>query len=358
MNSDRLDRAFDVIGRAVDSGALPSAVMAVATGDQVVRCQAWSGPDARPVDTNSIYMLASISKAITATAVMTLVDDGQIVLSAPISEYVPEFAQSGKAAVTVWNLLTHTSGLVDEGIAWERWRRDRISGADILASVCAAGLDHEPGARFHYYTGAFWVLAEAITRTTGVPYYSYMQQRIFGPLGMTGTAFDPWAAGNGGRVVVPVGLTDDGVATGAELTRYFAQLRWPGVGLCSTIDDLITLGQTLLQNRVGNGSRLLSPAAIELMSRDHTTGIPDIDDRGHAMPAHYGLTWRKGTLDGLPTLPGSATVIEHDGAFGTWLWIDPDHDLVVAILTNRMGYNMYRQAGALAAVYSAMTDSR
>lgn len=355
VDSSRLDVAFDRIAQAVGTGVMPSAVMAVATGDRVVRCAAMPGTGGPPAGPDSIYMLASISKAITATAVMRMVDDGLIVLSAPVARYVPEFAAAGKAEVTVWHLLTHTSGLVDEGIGWRRWRRDRILGPDILASVCAADLDFEPGTRFHYYTGSFWVLAEAVTRLSGIAYPDYMRERIFRPLGMNDTAFDPWAAGHGDRVIVPAGMTDDGVATSSEVTRYFAGLAWPGVGLCSTVGDLIKLGQTLLKNRTGGGIRLLSPAAVELMSREHTTGINKIDEHGCSQPVRYGLTWRKGTFDGRATLPGSAHIIEHDGAFGTWLWIDPDYDLVFAILTNQWQQPFDGpQAAALAAVYSAL----
>lgn len=351
---DRLDVAFDVVARAVDAGSMPSAVMAVATSSEVVRCEAFGRDRVSGVAPDSVYMLASISKAITATAVMTLVDDGLLVLSAPIARYVPEFGAAGKEGVTAWHLLTHTSGLVDEGIPWQTWRRDGVTGRDILRSVCAASLDYEPGTRFHYYTGSFYVLAEAISRLTGIPYPQYFRERVFATAGMTNTCFNPWEEGLGKRVIAPIGLTDDGSATGEEVVRYFATLAWPGVGMFGTVHDLVALGQTLLHDRSSARYRLLSPAAIDLMSREQTTGLYRVEN-GHQTPVRYGLTWRKGTLDGRFSLPGSPDVIEHDGACGTWLWIDPAHDLVFAFLTNQSDYQIDgAQAGALAAVYSAL----
>lgn len=336
------------------SGELQTAVFAVATGTEVVRCEAFGRGPASEAGMDSLCLLASISKAITATAVMTLVDDGLLVLSAPVARYVPEFGSAGKDAVTVWHLLTHTSGLVDEGIPWQTWRRDRVTAEDIIRSICATSLDHEPGSRFHYYTGSFYILAEAITRLTGRPYPDYFRERVFTPAGMSDLCFNPWAEDQGSRVVPPLGLSDDGIATPAEVVRYFATLNWPGVAMFGTVHDLVSLGQTLLHDRRAAQPRLLSPAAIELMSREQTAGISRMEgDR--AVPVRYGLTWRKGTIDGRSSLPGSADVIEHDGATGTWLWIDPGWDLVFAFLTNHHGTSVDGvQARALGIVYSAL----
>lgn len=299
-------------------------------------------------------MLASTSKPITATALMTLVEDGKVVLSSPIARYVPEFDAPGKARVKVWHLLTHTSGLVHEWPDWETYRRDRVTAQDVLRAACSTHLSYEPGTRFHYYTDGFYILAEAISRLSGASYPDYMRGRVFEPLGMPDTCFDPWAEGKGERAVVPVGVTDDGATGAEEVMRYFTTMRHPGIGVWSTIIELVALGQALLNGGAGtNGHRLLSPATVELMSRDHTAGLYKTEE-DHRTPVHYGLTWRKGTLDGYPTLPGSPRVIEHDGAFGTWLWIDPEWDLVFALLTNQWQKEFHAQPAALAAVYSSL----
>lgn len=260
IDQARLQRAFTIVADAVRAGEMPTAVLGIATSSEVVRCEAFGRDQVPDVGVGSIYMLASISKAITATAVMSLVDDGLLVLSAPMARYVPEFGAAGKDGVTAWHLLTHTSGLVDEGIPWETWRRDGVSSRDILQSVCSAGLDHEPGTGFHYYTGSFYVLAEAISRLTGIPYPKYFRERVFAAAGMTETCFNPWEEEQGHRVIPPLGLTDDGSATAEEVIRYFATLAWPGVGMFGTVHDLLALGQTLLHDRTTGSYRLLSPA--------------------------------------------------------------------------------------------------
>src|SRR5690348_14640805 len=112
----QLDRAFAVVDEAVQSGALPCGVLAVATGREIVRCEAFTRPGGDQVTPDHIFLLASISKPIVATAIMQLVGEGRLALSDLVSWHIPEFAQPGKPPVTVWNLLTHTSGM--EEAAW------------------------------------------------------------------------------------------------------------------------------------------------------------------------------------------------------------------------------------------------
>jgi CubicO group peptidase (beta-lactamase class C family) len=337
----RLERAFAVVDAAVQAAEIPSGVLAVATGKEVVRVAAFSRPGGDQVSADHIFLLASISKPILATAVMQLVEDGLLFLAEPLTRYIPEFAQPGKAPVTAWHLLTHTSGL--EEMAWiDALGLARVPAFAYVQAACRSNLHFPPGTRFEYCTLSYSLLAELITRLTGVPYPDYLQARIFTPLGMADTSFDPGKA-NAARTA-PAHNTEDWL-------DYYKTLQVPGGGLWSTAADLVRFGQAFLNDGKHGDYHLLAPATIALMTRDHTDGLPELIE-GQAKPAHAGLGWRKPTLSG--PLPGSPATFSHAGATGTYLWIDPEWDLVVVFLTNQWDIATPVHFQAIQAVYGAL----
>lgn len=188
------------------------------------------------------------------------------------------------------------------------------------------------------------MLAELITRLSGVSYPEYLQMCVFGPLGMTDTAFDPGPSKQGREA--PVHNLFVNVET-------FKKGLHPGGGLWSTCADVVAFGQAYLnQGKLSQtgSTRILSPVTIELMTRDHVNGLVQINE-GRPTPAHYGLGWGKAVLGN--TLMGSARSFEHGGATGTLLWVDPDYDLVYVLLTNHWGIEGHIQHTALQAVYAA-----
>jgi CubicO group peptidase (beta-lactamase class C family) len=340
----RLDRAFAVVDAAVQAGDLPTGVLAVATRSKTVRLEAFSRPGGDTVGPDHIFLLASISKPILATAVLQLVEDGLLLLAEPLTRVIPEFAQPGKDVVTPWHLLTHTSGL--EEMAWiDALGIARVPAFAYIQAVCRSNLHFPPGTRFEYNTLSFSLLAEGITRLTGVPYPDYLQQRIFGPLGMAGTSFDPGPA-NAARTV-PAHNTGDWL-------DYYKTLQVAGGGLWSTAADLVRFGQAFLNGGRHGDYHLLAPATIALMTRDHTDGLLELVE-GQAKPAHAGLGWRKPTLS--DPLLGSPATFGHGGATGTYLWVDPDWDLVVVFLTNQWGIETPVPFRAIQSVYRALRRS-
>ena len=341
IDEKRLQRAFDVARRNVEGGEVPSAVLAVANRQGLVRCEAFSGQDAAATD--SIYLLASISKPITATALMQLVEDGLLVLSEPLTRYIPEFAQPGKPAVTAYHLLTHTSGM-EENAYWQALGASLAPADAYVRAACSAGLHFHPGSRYEYCTLSFFLLAELVTRLSGMPYVEYLRQRVLEPAGMADTSFDP-GSGNPRAMPVHSFLPDETLA-------LWKSLAVPGGGLWSTAADLVAFGRAFLNGgRSDHGAQLLAPATTELMTRDHVAGLVEMVE-GQPRPAHYGLGWGKGTLRS--HIPGSARVFEHSGASGTMLWVDPEWDLVYVFLTNRWEAGDQARLGALQAVYSAL----
>ncbi|MBC8161355.1 MAG: beta-lactamase family protein [Roseiflexaceae bacterium] len=346
---DRTDltKAFDLTAHHVQTGRVATAVLAVASATDVLQSAAYAAPDGMTIDGDSIFLLASLSKPILGLAVMQLVEAGVLDLSQPVRHYLPEFDTPDKAAITAWHLLTHTSGI--EEVNWATALQQRPQQIVSFSAACQAVSRFPPGSRVLYSTLTFYVLAELLARLSGEPYPHYLARHIFAPLGMQDTSFDPRAEAR--RTVPLIGINAGQPLSIAEATDFFLSFAMPGAGLWSSAHDLIALGQALLQTYQRQRRDILSPAFLELMTRDHTRDIPHAtQERG----AHYGLTWRKGQWAGYQTVPASPTVFEHDGASGCLLWIDPSHDLVVVYLTNDFNADSTVRNGALQCVYRAL----
>lgn len=346
----RLQWAFDRVDEGVCGRVVPSAVLAVATSHELVRCEAFSRPDGDHVAADSIFLLASLSKPILATTAMQLVAAGMLVLGEPIARYIPEFVVRSAPPVTTWHLLTHTSGIGD--LDWPDTLRERAHPVGRLDAACHRPLLFAPGTRVSYSTLAYDLLAELVTRLGGMPYEEYLRAHVFAPLGMIDTSYDPRAHDDAaGRMVLAHGIDAGGIVDPDDALAYFIARKVAGAGVWGTAADLVAFGQAYLNDGCHGRDCVLPPAYIDLMTREHTVGLVKLED-GHPIPAHYGLAWRKGSLDG--TRPGSPQAFEHDGATGGLLWVDPTWDLVIVYLTNQFGADLHIQQAALQAVYGAV----
>lgn len=339
LEKDHLRYVAAVADEAVSSGIHTCAVVSVANRHQTLWTHVVSGKDTVSLDT--VFLLASISKPITAVAVARLVEQGKLLLHRPVVEYLPEFTGGGKEKITAFHLLTHTNGL-DEA----RWAQARFAGQSDVGTcfeeACRTTLLFDPGSRIQYGTLSFAVLGELITRLGGQPYPDYLHTQIFHPLGMENTGFIP----NPQRRAPVHGL---GEATNVD---ELIKRAMPGGGLWSTAADLTVLGQTLLNGGKHGSYHVIGPAALEAMTRVQKSGDTDWGD-GRMVPFHYGLGWGKGS-NGEGTL-GSLRAYDHGGATGTLLCIDPDWDLIFVYLTNTWGDASEAARRTLNAVYGALT---
>ncbi|GAB4558900.1 MAG: hypothetical protein Kow0047_04360 [Anaerolineae bacterium] len=327
LTREALNMARKAVKAGIERKESGPAVMAVATGDAVVAVDTFPREDGAAVDQDSIFLLASITKPFFGTAIMQLAERGSLLISDPVARHIPEFARYGKAEVTIWHLLTHTSGLAEETStpAWEA----RAPASAHVEAVCNSFLRFKPGTAWEYCNISFWALAEIITRVSGQPYVEYLREHIWEPLGMTDTAFD-FADERAGRMV-PVEAVEP-VPGGEEALTYFRSLAIPAGGLWSTASDLVRFGQAMLNGLKGRQRTIVSQAGIETMTRLQTAGIREF---ATGKPAAYGLGWGKPTPDA-HTL-GTPAAFGHGGATATLLWIEPDYDLVFVFLTNQWG---------------------
>ena len=330
------DTAFDIARRGVDDGTVPFAIVAVAGAEGLVRLEAFAPPDGPRIGTNAVCLLASVTKPITATAVMRLASTGRFRLTTPLSTWLPELDAAGLAPFTAWHVLTHTSGITDVDL--EKVLLEGGDRAEYLRRTIAKGQDWAPGSRFAYTTNTFDLLAEAVERALDRPFEEVLRLELLDPLGMTATTFDHTRAG-GLRAPVKVGRWDGTVSEGAAagavaepVVAAYSSLQLAGGGLWSSAADLVRFGRAMLRGGELDGVRVLGRPIVDLMTREVTVnGLGAMPDR--LADEHYAIGWGK---------PGAASAASprafgHGGVSGTRLWIDPAHDLVLVYLTGSWG---------------------
>jgi CubicO group peptidase (beta-lactamase class C family) len=336
--NQRFERACAIMREAVASKECASAVMGIANSREILRLEAASPAEGSEVaKADSIYLLASITKTFFGTAIMQLAEQGRLLLTDPVALTIPEFAVNGKSGVTIWNLLTHTSGLAEE--PWmEVWKRQG-SLNELIASTIQARVNFKPGTQYQYCSGSFWVLGEIIARISGQAYPDYLREHIFSPLGMHDTAFS--FVGEHFSRMMPVHTWEtDGLVSAPNAVEYMGQVAFSGGGLWSTVPDLIAYGQAHLNALRGCEPSLCSNAGTRMMTRCHTKGINDLSGN----PSYDGLGWDLDSGSGLCL--GRGNGFGHNSATCSYFWIEPDLDLVFVFLTNMWAF--WRRASQLA----------
>lgn len=304
----------------------------------------------RPLEPDAVFSVMSISKVMTAIALLQCVERGDLSLLTPVAQIIPEFAQRGKALVTVGQILTHTAGL---GMAQAPLPVDQIGQLDkSVAAICALPLESSPGELVSYsaMTG-YTILGEVVRRldVQGRSLRKILEQDIFIPLGMKDTVWGLRESLAGRRVPVVVRDSD-----APELNRKFLSDRDQGViestelpsggATFSTAQDILRMGEALRQGGVLDGARVLSPAMIELMTKNQTGDKPNSmmnSSRAlHGMapfPAFLGLGV---FLRGEGIFPSHMATLCSPGTFGGWglgsmgFWVDPQREITFVALTS------------------------
>ena len=300
-----LQPAFDLARAQVEAGTVPFAILGVAGADGVVRLEAFGEPGGRRIGTDAVCQLASITKSITAIGVLQLVEAGTITLEQAINGWAPALVNEAWAPITAWHVLTHTTGIDDVDL--ESILRHGQGRDDLLRHLRAKSQVEPPGSRFHYVSFTFDLLVEAIALRTGEPYEAALRRRVLEPLGMAATTFDPAADGLADRVApLAMALPDGTFADDPGLLAAYAALHLAGGGLWSSAEDLLRLGRAMLRRGELDGTRVLSPAYVDLMTREVTVpGTSRVSrprlERGPAArrPLRAGLGQARGGVDRL-----------------------------------------------------------
>ena len=335
FDADRLKKIDATIDRAIECKQVPGAVVLVGRRGAIAYARAAGhrvvGPVPEPLSRDTIFDMASLTKPIaTATSVMMLIEDGKVRPADRLVRFLPEFDNHGKSSITIDQLLRHRAGFVPDNPLG-----DYQQGPD-TAWIKIAELDlvTKPGERFSYSDVGFLILGRLVERISGRKLDEFAAERVFRPLEMRDTHFRPSHASQS-IPVDRIAPTERESAQGPMLRGIVHDPRARALGgvaghagLFSTADDLAIFAQTLLNGGVGpNGRRVLSPLAVRAM----------IDAANTPAGQRRGLGWDVQTSYSAPrgTLFGS-TSFGHTGFTGTSIWIDPETESFVIILTSRL----------------------
>ena len=325
MSAARLAVIDRVLTRGVTAGGFPGAAVIVGRRGRAAVAKGvgtldWRAEARVDVD-ETVYDLASLTKVVaTTTALMVLFDEGKVALDAPVSRYLPEYTGGLRDQVTVQHLLTHRAGL-PAGL--ELWKRV-TTPAEARAAVLAAPIRCAPGRCYEYSDLGADLLGFIIEAASGEPLDQFVTRRVFTPLGMAHTRFgvpDGWRARTAPTEVAP----PRGYPLRGEVHDENAFMLG-GVsghaGLFGTAADLAVFAQMLLEGGRLGGVRIVADSTVALFTR-RTAG-------------RRALGWD--TCDGLAGCGTemSPRAFGHTGFTGTSLWIDPERDLFVVLLTNRV----------------------
>ncbi|MBL7813902.1 MAG: beta-lactamase family protein [Saprospiraceae bacterium] len=393
MSSERLQRIDALLQKSIDQKEIPGAVAIVCRNGKIVYHKAFGTADAasgRAFKTDDIFRIASMSKAITSTAVMMLWEEGLFQLDDPISKYIPEFKNpsvldslyeadstytvkpAGKE-ITIRHLLTHTSGLgygvIDGDARFKKiykkagivdlFTTESVKIGDNIKKLAKLPLHHVPGEKYVYSEGLD-VLGYFIEVISGMPFDVYLKTHIFDPLSMNDTYFYlPSEKAN--RLVKIQTKTDD---KWTSFTDNFYDPDYPikgaktffsgGAGLSSTAKDYATFLQMYLNNGELNGKRLLSRKTIESMMMNQVGDLLG----GAKSDQNYGLAFGLLTTKGMSKGGlGSENLFTWGGYFNTNYFADPKEKIIGVIMKQTQKIDDKNNSGKFRAMVMQAVDN-
>ena len=362
LSSERLKRVTELIQRHIDARSFSGGVTLVARNGRIAHHEAQGSMDLeskKPMQKEGIFRIMSMTKPVVGVAILMMMEDGKVRLNDPVSRFIPEFKEltvavpqgtppAGRAggpaaeprfytvpserAVTVRDLLTHTSGVVSGTVSNFEARKvganDKETLADYIPRLGRVPLEFQPGTRWAYSAAAgFDVLSRIVEVASGMPIDRFMKQRLFDPLGMNDTTYIP-PKGNP-RLVTLYSRGADGSLRRANDPGFMNGVYFSGGGgLFSTAEDYLQFAQMLLNGGQLNGRRLLSPRLVELM---RTVYAPDTLP-GRPRGEGYGLSVRVVNDPVARNTFLSEGTFGWSGAFGTHFWIDPKEKIVGVLM--------------------------
>ena len=398
LSSERLERIASAIQKSVDDGRIAGGVSLVARHGKIAYFKAVGMADRdteKPMRTDSLFRICSMSKPLTSVAVMMLYEEGKFNLNQPVSDFLPEFKNmkvldpswpqdrtsppgalvDAKRPITIFHLLTHTSGLTYGGARLGKAYREGgvTTGLIQQEGTIADGVKRLAKQPLLFQPGDVWeysladdVLGRLVEVASGMPFDQFLEERLFKPLGMKDTGFFPpeekvarlataytYYEGKGLQPILDGQVMKDEAFDAGYSADY--PCRGPktyfsgGAGLCSTAEDYYRFCQMMLNGGALDGTRILSRKSVELMSQNHLQG--KLDTFGYGLG--FGVTSELKHLTEL----GSVGSYYWGGFYYTSFVIDPKEDLI-AIFMGQLhptgGLNLDSKAINLA--YQAIQD--
>lgn len=402
MSADRLDRIGEVFQAEIDKGELPGAVIMVARDGKLVYSAALGELDPEadtPMADDAIFRIYSMTKPLVSVAAVMLMEDGALQLTDPISKFLPGFADMevsvpqtdlygavkyatvpAESPITVQDLLRHTAGLaygeltqnapVKEGYAEAgaynpggmAFDARNVEPEEQVRALAEVPLVHQPGTVWEYSLASD-VLGRVVEAAAGMRLEDFLEERLFGPLGMEDAGFHV-SQNAMSRVAEPFAVDP---ASGAPVPLIDVSLAPKnasgGAGGVASASDYLRFSQMLLNGGELDGARILSPTSVRLMASDHLgDGIEVPVEPGELLMGTPGYTFGLGFMvreqPGIAGVPGSEGEFMWAGYGGTFFWIDPAEDVVAVLMSQRAGpTRAYYRKLIKQLVYQAITDS-
>ena len=381
LSGERLERLTRAMETGVEKEHFPGAVGAIARKGKIVYFETYGDKDWKtgaPMEKDTIFRMASMTKAITGVAVMMLFEEGRFGLNDPIERYIPAFKDSQVAVgankdwdkkdwseedkkasaeeakadqstpaktvpayrpITIRDLLRHTAGLPYDGA---NFYEDGMDLGQMIDALAALPRSTQPGTAYEYGL-SMDVLARLVEVVSGQRFDEFIHERIFEPLGMEDTGFYV-PKENQDRLVKMYEFADKGGKIKGKSNSGDAYLAPPailmgGTGLVSTTMDYLRFCQMLLNNGELDGKRLLGRKSVELMHANHLGDIPIGGDSKVTHDFRFGLTFGIKPDPGDTGELGSEGTYYWGGAYGTSFWIDPAEDLIGVFMVNGPRYD-------------------
>ncbi|OAG73618.1 serine hydrolase [Gluconobacter japonicus] len=328
---DQFSRVDRLVRDAILDGQAPGAVVAIGHNGQIVHRYVYGHqalvPRQEPMTWETHFDMASLTKpTMTALAVMQLVENGQLHLDDPVTRYLPAFGTNGKSSITLRLLLTHYSGLPPDLPLEDAWN----GKFEAVRRVMTSALANPPAEKFVYSDINFITLGLIVEKVSGLALNDYVHRNILSPLGMTQSGYLPDASLT--PIIAPTQYDEKGILLRGVVHDPTAR-RMGGVaghaGLFSDAHDMCLYAQALLDRLAGRPSSfpLRRETLVLMVTPQQPTAKTDLRGLGWDISTHYSSP--RGDIF-------SRNSFGHTGFTGTSLWIDPESDSYVLILTNRV----------------------
>ena len=336
LDARALERLQELITRHLAEGRYPGAQIAVARDGRLALTRTFGDarldPSRTPARDDSLWLLYSNTKVVTACAVWVLAEQGALRFTDRVAEHVPGFEAHGKGDITIIQLLSHQGGFPNADVPKAAWEDHEL----LRRVVSDFTLEWTPGSRVHYHRlAAHWVAAVLIEALSKTDYRAFIREQVVEPLGLGDELFVGLPDARHERAVDmhepgPAGQVKRAEENNAEFRRAGT----PGGGGYATARAMAAFYQMLAAGGTLAGRRLLSPRMVQYVSRNVTGERVD----GYmGMPMHRGLGPHvRGTTDSIRGLGSIASprTFGHGGVGSSYCWADPDSGVSFAYLTN------------------------
>jgi CubicO group peptidase (beta-lactamase class C family) len=334
----RLQRAYDLLQTWIDADKVPAAGMCIGRKGVMLepRLVGRQRPDAEaPLRKDALFLVASVTKPITVTAVMLLVERGLLTLEDKVATFVPQFAVKDKGGIEVRHLMTHTSGLPDMVADNNKLRAGHKPFSAFVEAICQEPLLFAPGTRVSYQSMGTAMLGEIVHQVSGKTLPEFLRKEIFEPLGMADTSLGSGSLKNDRIAAVRIGA--EALKTNWHWNSpYWLSFGAPWGGMITSPANMGRFCQMMLNGGKLGTVRILSPATVRTMTSNQLEGMPQVpEEERRSRP--WGLGWKlnwPGHSANFGDLLGPRTY-GHYGSTGTVVWIDPDTEAFLVLFTTQ-----------------------